>query len=203
MKPTETGDSYDKIADKWESDTFDRSNGIPQHEHALKFLNRKGNALDVGCGCNGRIIDLLIQHGLEVEGLDVSSEMITRARKRHPEVIFHHRDICVWDLPGKYDFISAWDSIWHVPLNQQEALMMKLSEALKPGGIMIFTTGGLDQESEHRDANMGPEVYYGTLGIPRTLELLRECRLICRHLEYDQYPEMHLYLIAQKVKDPS
>jgi hypothetical protein len=28
--------------------------------------------------------------------------------------------------------------------------------------------------------------------------VLSEAGCICRHLEYDQYPESHLYLIAQK-----
>ena len=34
--------------------------------------------------------------------------------------------------------------------------------------------------------------------IPQTLKLIDECGCICRHLEYDQYLESHLYLIVQK-----
>jgi hypothetical protein len=45
---------------------------------------------------------------------------------------------------------------------------------------------------------MGPQMYYSALGIPNVLEILSEAGCICRHLEYDQYPEQHLYVIAQK-----
>jgi RimJ/RimL family protein N-acetyltransferase len=41
-------------------------------------------------------------------------------------------------------------------------------------------------------------MYHATLGIPRTLEVLAEAGCVCRHLEYDQYPEGHVYLVAQK-----
>ena len=68
-----------------------------------------------------------------------------------------------------------------------------------PGGIFIFTTGGLDAPSEKVDAAMGPKMYYSVLGIPRTLELLSECGCVSRHLEYDQYPQAHVFIIAQRV----
>jgi hypothetical protein len=45
---------------------------------------------------------------------------------------------------------------------------------------------------------MGPQMYYSVLGIPNLLKLISEAGCICRHLEYDQYPELHLYVIAQR-----
>ena len=71
-------------------------------------------------------------------------------------------------------------------------------QGLTPGGILIFTTGGLDEPTEKVDSSMGPPVYYSVLGIPQTLRLIDECGCVCRHLEYDQYPESHLYVIVQK-----
>jgi hypothetical protein len=62
----------------------------------------------------------------------------------------------------------------------------------------MFTTGGLEKAEEKSDSCMGPPMYYSTLGTPKTLELLARFGCICRHLEYDQYPEQHLYIIAQK-----
>jgi RimJ/RimL family protein N-acetyltransferase len=40
-------------------------------------------------------------------------------------------------------------------------------------------------------------MYHATLGIPKTLQVLAEAGCVCRHLEYDQHPEAHVYLIAQ------
>ena len=64
----------------------------------------------------GRLIELLTSQRFTVEGVDVSAQMIAIAQQRHPNVVFHHADICQWVLPRRYDFITAWDSIWHVPL---------------------------------------------------------------------------------------
>jgi SAM-dependent methyltransferase len=198
MKPSDIARSYDQIADRWNSETFPRNNGIAQHERAIAFLKDKRHALDIGCGCNGRIIDLLRSHGFDVEGLDISRRMIELAKQRHPDVTFHHADICEWVFPKRYDLISAWDSIWHLPLTVQEPVLKKIFQALIPGGVCIFTTGGLDAPAEKVDSAMGPRMYYSALGIPDTLKVLSETGCICRHLEYDQYPESHLYIIAQK-----
>ena len=127
--------------------------------------------------------------------------MLELARKRHPDVTFHHADVCAWTLPRSYAFISAWDCLWHVPLREHEAVLRRILQALLPGGVLIFSGGGLDTPSEKRDAAMGPPMYYSTLGIPRILEVLADEGCICRHLEYDQYPELHLYVIAQKRTD--
>lgn len=198
MTPRETGLSYDQIADIWNNARFNRQNGIRLHEHALTLLGRSGHAVDLGCGCNGRFIDLLLSRGFAVEGVDVSARMIELARARHPQVTFHHADACEWIFPRACDFITAWDSLWHAPLAAQEALTRRICDALAPGGVYIFTTGGTDRAEEKTDSCMGPAVGYATLGIPRTLALLDERGCVCRHLEYDQFPEKHLCIIAQK-----
>lgn len=46
-------------------------------------------------------------------------------------------------------------------------------------------------------------MYHATLGIPETLDVLAKLGCVCRHLEYDQHPELHVYLIAQKFTDVS
>lgn len=198
MTPDEIARSYDQIADRWNSSDFQRTNGIEQHERAMAFLENRRYALDIGCGSSGRIIDLLIGHGFTVEGLDVSNRMIKLAKKRHPHTTFHHADISNWEFSRKYDFISAWDSIWHLQLADQERVLTKILRGLTSGGVCIFSTGGLDAPEEKTDSAMGPPVYYSTLGIPGTLQLISDNQCVCRHLEYDQYPELHLYVVAQR-----
>src|SRR5256885_6977113 len=96
MSPSEVAASYDSIAERWTNAAFNRTNGIAQHLRALQFVQRPGRALDVGCGSSGRFFDLLIGKGFDVEGLDLSSEMLRLARLRHPHSVFHHADICTW-----------------------------------------------------------------------------------------------------------
>lgn len=199
MNPQDVARSYDQLAAYWAGPSFDRSNGIAQHLRALQFISDKGRALDVGCGASGRIIDLLISREIEVEGLDLSSEMLRLARLRHPDVRFHQADVCTWSPPRTYDFISAWDSIWHVPLPLQRAALLKLCMALSPRGVIIFSAGGLDQPGEKEDESMGVRMYHATLGVTEILRVLYEAGCVCRHFEYDQYPELHVYFIAQRI----
>lgn len=200
MEPSQTALNYDKLAHHWAGEAFNRANGIAQHERAIRFASAPGVALDIGCGSSGRIVDLLLAHRFAVEGLDISSEMIALAKKKHPAVVFHHADVCTWEVPRKYDFISAWDSIWHVPLAKHEMVLEKICTALNPGGVLIFTSGGLDESVERTDPCLGQSLYHATLGIPKLLKLVEKFGCVCRHLEYDQFPpEMHFYLIVQKI----
>lgn len=195
MTPEQVAASYDQIAHQW----LDVSAyGFAQIERAVAFVKQKGVALDVGCG-TGRMMGVLDKHGFRTDGLDVSPAMIALARERHSEVRLYHADICRWELPRSYDLIVAWDSTWHVPLGQQEAVLTKLCRGLAAGGVLVFTTGGTDGPSEKQDSCMGPPMYHATLGVPKTLQVLAEAGCVCRHLEYDQHPELHVYVVVQKV----
>jgi RimJ/RimL family protein N-acetyltransferase len=199
MTPEEVAASYDRIADQWlDLSTY----GFAQIERAVAFVKNKGVALDVGCGA-GRCLGLLARHGFRTDGIELSPAMIALARDRHPETRLFHTDICGWELPQAYDLIVAWDSIWHVPLAHQEGVLTKLCRGLGPGGVLVFTTGGTDVPSEKQDSCMGPPMYHATPGIPTTLRVLAGAGCVCRHLEYDQYPEAHVYLIAQRLGNDS
>lgn len=117
---------------------------------------------------------------------------------RNPNTTFHHADVCEWMPTKQYNFITAWDRIWHVPLDRNESVLRRLCGALTSGGGFIWTTGGLDGPEDKRDSNMGPPLYYSVLGISKTLQTIADAGCICRHLEYDQFLEKHVYLIAQK-----
>ncbi len=203
MKPIDQVKSYNKIAHHWDGPTFNRNNGIEQHKRAFNYSRNSGKAIDIGCGSSGRIIDLMLEHGFTVEGLDFSVEMLNLARRRHPKVIFHHANVCEWEFPHQYDFISAWDSIWHIPLEQQESIIQKLCEALAPDGVLIFTSGAVDEASVSSNDFLGQELHHAVLGIPTLLRILDKFGCICRHLENDDWPNLHLYLIVQKMPNSS
>ncbi|WHI48373.1 class I SAM-dependent methyltransferase [Microbulbifer sp. TRSA001] len=199
MEPKQTGIAYDSITHLWERKEFNRNNGISQYKRALGFAKNRGAALDVGCGCTGRHIELLQTEGFATEGIDVSEKMIEIARDKHPNVHFYLEDICEWKATKKYDFISAWDSIWHIPIEKQEETIRNLVSYLNKEGVLIFSFGGTDKEGYHTNDAMGPRLYYSTLGTNKFIQLLISSDCICRHLEYDQSPELHAYIIAQRI----
>jgi predicted TPR repeat methyltransferase len=193
--------AYDQLAERWTDERFSKVDGVAQHERAAAFLGSRsaGWALNVGCGCNTRFNALLKAQGRSVEAVDLSERMVALARAADPGVQVHHADICTWEPTRQYAFITAWDSLWHVPLASQREVMLKLMRALEEGGVLLFTAGGLDTASEHWDATMGPSVYYGTLGIPGLLATVEQAGCVLRHFEFDQWPEKHLCVIVQRV----
>ncbi len=198
MEPDAIGRSYDALARKWR-ELPNREYGMAALKRALAFAPKSGAALDIGCGSEGRMIELLLQRGFAVEGVDVSAEMIALARERHPGVAFHHADISAWDFPRAYNFVCAWDSIWHLPMARQEPVLRKICDGLKPGGVCLFTAVGFDESGDHGDSGqMGVPLAYGTLGVAGLLEVLGRCGCVLRHLEFDQHPDLHLVVIAQK-----
>ncbi|HBB31293.1 MAG TPA: class I SAM-dependent methyltransferase [Cyanobacteria bacterium UBA8803] len=199
MEPNNTAVRYDRIAQWWQNQHQDSSYGLAQLERAIKFTSKRNSALDVGCGSSGRFINVLSNQGFQAEGLDISTEMINLSKQLQPEITFYLEDICCW-IPRKfYSLISAWDSTFHLPLNAQEPVMKKLGDALEPDGVILFTCGGGHTKGEISGSFQGQDFDYSTLGVDAFLRILAECHCTCRHLEYDQYPEKHVYIIAQKV----
>lgn len=202
MHPKDTAARYDRIAQWWQVQHQDSLYGIAQLERAIKFAkldSKKQLAIDIGCGSSGRFIKVLSEHGFKVEGLDVSEEMIALAKQLYPDVTFYQKDICSWNLPKFYSLIVAWDSTFHLPLEMQEPVTKKLCHALESGGVLMFTCGGGYRHGEISGAFQGENFEYSTLGINAFLRILDEQACTCLHLEYDQYPENHVYIIAQKI----
>jgi SAM-dependent methyltransferase len=200
MHPEDTAARYDRIAQWWQIQHQNSCYGIPALERAIQFTPKKQIALDIGCGSSGRFIKVLGEHGFHVEGLDISSEMIDLAKQLHPDTLFYRADICCWNPPKLYSLIVAWDSTFHLPLDMQESVMKKLCNALEPDGVLMFTCGGGHKPSEVSGAFQGQDFEYSTLGVNAFLKILSESQCTCLHLEYDQYPNNHVYIIAQKTE---
>lgn len=141
-------------------------------------------------------MNALVQAGFQVVGLDVSEAMLSRAAKRHATAQFIREDICAWDPPGTYDVIVAWDSIFHVPHGAQGPVVEKLCDALAPGGVLVFTAGGVN--GEITGEMEGRTFYYSSLADDDYLAVLRDRGCTCVLMDRDQYPEHHVVFIAIK-----
>ncbi|NKB61544.1 MAG: methyltransferase domain-containing protein [Gammaproteobacteria bacterium] len=196
MEPSTLGRKYDRIANWWNERHFDSKYGVSQFEKALDYSQGSGAALDVGCGAGGRFIRLMENRGYSVTGLDVSEEMIALASKNHPDEFFLVQDICLYKTKKKFEFIVAWDSIFHLPLELQKPTVAKLCNLLVDNGILIYTFG--DDVGAHEDVWHGDRFYYSSIGINGNLKVMMENGVTCKHMELDQWPLNHVYIIGQK-----
>jgi ubiquinone/menaquinone biosynthesis C-methylase UbiE len=108
------------------------------HSYLLKHVQRDcENALEIGCG-TGAFARQLATRSKRVIALDLSSEMIRVARSRsiqHPNLEFQLADAMTWDFPeAHFDFICSIATLHHT---EQRPLLVKMKDALKPGGLLV------------------------------------------------------------------
>ncbi|MCH5250623.1 MAG: class I SAM-dependent methyltransferase [Lachnospiraceae bacterium] len=123
------------------SETFTNTTQTVDFESTQKrFLSRlhpASHLLDFGCG-SGRDTKYFLSHGHTVDAIDGSEEMCKIAAKYTgipvKQMLFHRLD-----EQEKYDGIWACASILHLPLQDLETVLHKMSRALKPYGI-IYTS---------------------------------------------------------------
>ena len=196
MQDISIGEKYDNIAAWWQEHHLTSNYGVPQLDKALAYAQHFDTALDVGCGAGGRLISKIEARGFTVTGLDASSEMIKLAEQTHPKANFIHADIENWDTDETFDFICAWDCLFHLPLKAQEPVLTKLCQTLNKGGILFHSFG--DAIGAHIDEWRGQNFPYSSIGIMQNIEVMNRNGLTPLHLELDQHPEKHVYSIAVK-----
>ncbi|HEU4509431.1 MAG TPA: class I SAM-dependent methyltransferase [Pyrinomonadaceae bacterium] len=108
------------------------------HKFLLKHVPHNcENALEIGCG-TGALARLLAKRSRRVVALDLSSEMIRVARARSgrfDNLEFHLADAMTWDFPkAQFDFICSIATLHHL---DQRTLLVKMKQALKPGGVLV------------------------------------------------------------------
>lgn len=193
------GDQYDRIAKWWNDYHLASEYGVAQVKRALKFAKLNGTALDVGCGSGGRLVRLLKNANFHVTGIDASTQMINLAKANHNDADFIHADIQHWESKKTFDFILAWDSLFHLPLAEHQPVLEKLCGLLSMDGVMIHTLG--DDVGEHTDVWKEQRFYYSSIGIAANIDILSRNGLDVRHIELDQYPEKHAFIISQKRRE--
>lgn len=198
MKPENTGKKYDRIAQFWQNEHDQSEYGLSQLEKAIELLGREGKALDVGCGCGGRFVRSLVSRNFQYKGLDISEKMIELAREKHRDMKFEVADITRQDLHGEFDLILAWDSIFHLPLEEHIPVINKLCESLKESGVLLYTFG--DEVGEHTDTWHEDQFYYSSIGINENIKTLIKAGMKPIHLELDQLPFNHVTVIARKLQ---
>lgn len=120
-------------------DRIDYRGGAAQ-VHAIIQERFEGarSLLDVGCG-PGRHLEHL-RAWYEVEGLDISAEMVNQARSRLANVVVHLADMCEFTLEARFDAVICLSS--GIANNRTVGGLGKgvrnMARHLNPGGVLII-----------------------------------------------------------------
>lgn len=112
-----------------------------------------GRALEIGCG-PGRLLRPMSQHFSEIHGIDVSDEMISRAKQKlagvHNAFPHHAGGSDLAQFPdAHFDFVYSYAVFQHIP--SAEVVFSYLRETvrvLRPGGVARLQINGLPRTSK-------------------------------------------------------
>jgi ubiquinone/menaquinone biosynthesis C-methylase UbiE len=131
---------------------------VRELESELKRLPRNvalasRRALEIGCG-PGRLMRPMSRHFGEIHGVDVSDEMILRARRKLagvPHAYPHHvsgSDLAMFE-DGYFDFVYSYAVFQHIP--SADVVFSYLRETvrvLRPGGVARLQINGLPRSAK-------------------------------------------------------
>jgi SAM-dependent methyltransferase len=124
---------YGLISEWWAHFVLDG----PEIKYFQRFVDQGQPALDAGCGA-GRLLVPWLRAGIEVDGCDLSADMIERCRERAPDARLWVSALHELDPPRRYRTIVGCGvfGIGTTREQDQEALR-RLHDALEPGGTLL------------------------------------------------------------------
>jgi cyclopropane fatty-acyl-phospholipid synthase-like methyltransferase len=156
---------------------FDRDRSRRLQERAwldrfLAHVRPSGTVLDIGCGMGEPIGRHFLEAGLSVVGIDSSDAMIAMCRARFPKAEWNVADMRRLSLGRRFDGLLAWDSFFHLHLDDQRAMFPRFAAHALPGAPLMFTSG--PSQGEAIGMYCGEPLYHGSLSPSEYETLLSE-----------------------------
>ena len=129
---------YDGLAEWYDSEFSPDPLASPTWDSVVRLLGGGGGSLlDVGCG-TGALTAALAERGWQATGVDVSADMLERARARGLAVV--QADATA--LPFDDDAFDAVVSIWtHTDVDDFAAVVREIARVLRAGGPFVYVGG--------------------------------------------------------------
>jgi len=158
----DVANSYDKVAHDYAEEFKDELTHKPFDRKMLELLvektNRLGPYCDLGCG-PGQIAGFLHSLGVDVIGIDISTEMIEQAKLLNPAIRFEQGNMLALERVADNSLggIAAFYSLLHLSRESVVPALRELYRALRPGGVLLIALH-IGSEVVHRDEWFGKEV---------------------------------------------
>jgi len=145
---------------------FDRDRGRSLWEQAwldrfLSYLAPASIVLDLGCGMGEPIARYIIEAGFGIVGIDTSPSMIEMCRERFPQAEWLVKDMRTLALDRQFGGVLAWDSFFHLPMNDQRSMFVRFSEHALSAAPLMFSSGSI--EGEAIGSYYGEPLYHASL----------------------------------------
>lgn len=112
-------------------------------KRSAAFLKKEDRVFEIGCGTGIATIPLS-KYVKEITATDISENMIQKAREKaknqsKDNIFFRTGELTEMEVePESYDVVAAYNVLLY--MKNQEEVLKKIYEVLKPGGIFLSAT---------------------------------------------------------------
>lgn len=134
-------DGYNRIAEEYSTWAHHVRTDERTRYSSLLFdrIVRGGAILELGCGAGLPTTYQLAQR-FAVTGVDLSTQQVSLARRNVPSATFIHADMAHVEFPPmSFDAVVAFYSLVHLPRHEQPALLCRIAQWLRCGGLFVAT----------------------------------------------------------------
>lgn len=198
-------DAYDRVARSY----LDLVEAMDP-EVRTKYLDVLGRELpagaallELGCGA-GEPMTRVLSGRFRVVGLEIAPNQLRLARANAPLAALLRGDMA--RLPFRancFDAVAAFYSMTHVPRAEHPALLGEISRVVRPGGLLVITTGSSDTPDWREEDWLGAPSFFSHYDGATNTRLVRQAgfEVISSEdeweLEYDQ-PACFRWIVARK-----
>ena len=186
---------YGLIADYWALNNLD----APELEIYEPHL--QSPVLDAGCG-TGRLLAPLREHGFDIDGCDVSPDMLERCRQRVPDATLWVSALHELDPPRRYASIVCSGVFGLGSTREQDvAALSRFHDALLPGGVLVLDNEESEFKWRERDWGTSSE---GDISMRTRIDAVDEadrCVRMTIRATQDDRSEEHVITIRQWYRD--
>ena len=128
--------TYNEIAKEYDKEFGNDYSDTPYIDKFLDYLNER-KVLDIGCGV-GNLTKYIWNKGFDVDGIDLSEEMLSIAKRRYNNINFYKMDMRNIILNKKYDGIMLAYSLFHLTKQEVLEVLPKYYDLLNNNGKMLL-----------------------------------------------------------------
>ncbi|MEU3610059.1 class I SAM-dependent methyltransferase [Streptomyces sp. NPDC035033] len=130
---------YDLLAPKFDATPFRTPDRIlAAVTRALEELGPFASGLDVCCGTGAGLPVLRAVCSGRVTGVDLSTNMLAEARRRHPAATLVRADALALPFAPAFDLAVSFGAFGHFLPAAQRTLFAQIHASLRPGGLLAF-----------------------------------------------------------------
>ena len=131
--------AFDSIGERYDDAFPHKSGQIIATQWVIDRLPPGARVLDIGCGTGVPSAGMLAEAGLEVIGIDISTEMLRLARRAVPAGRFIAMDALELDASlGEFDAVVAFFSLLMLRRSEIPKVVQRVLAVLRPGGSVAI-----------------------------------------------------------------